>query len=117
MLLLFSHSMLAIYLQVFKWVEPRRQLDWHFRTTRILPVGFFMALTLHFGNVVYLYLTVSFIQMLKVYFLPKQTLGFITVHKRGGKGEGEGTLNNEMQSKLVIYTLEGVKNTSICSPA
>lgn len=53
-------------MQVFRWVEPRRQLDWHFRVTRILPVGLFMALTLHFGNIVYLYLTVSFIQMLKV---------------------------------------------------
>ena len=53
-------------LQVFKWVDVRRQLTWQFWATRILPVGFFMALTLHFGNVVYLYLTVSFIQMLKV---------------------------------------------------
>ena len=33
--------------------------------TRVLPVGLLMAATLHFGNVVYLYLTVSFIQMLK----------------------------------------------------
>jgi hypothetical protein len=32
----------------------------------MLPVGFFMALTLWAGNLVYLYLTVSFIQMLKV---------------------------------------------------
>ena len=51
---------------MFKWVDVRRQLTWQFWATRILPVGFFMALTLHFGNVVYLYLTVSFIQMLKV---------------------------------------------------
>lgn len=33
--------------------------------TRVVPVGLLMAATLHFGNVVYLYLTVSFIQMLK----------------------------------------------------
>ena len=52
-------------MQVFRWVEPKRQIDWRFRLTRIFPVGLFMALTLHFGNVVYLYLTVSFIQMLK----------------------------------------------------
>lgn len=32
---------------------------------RFLPVGFFMAGTLGFGNVVYLYLSVTFIQMLK----------------------------------------------------
>ena len=52
--------------QVIKVVEVKRTLTWNFYVTRILPVGFFMALTLHFGNLVYLYLTVSFIQMLKV---------------------------------------------------
>lgn len=30
-----------------------------FYVAKILPVGLFMALTLHFGNLVYLYLTVS----------------------------------------------------------
>ena len=52
--------------QVFKVVDCRRTITWGFWATKILPVGLFMALTLHFGNVVYLYLTVSFIQMLKV---------------------------------------------------
>lgn len=33
----------------------------------IMPVGFFMAGTLWFGNLVYLYLSVSFIQMLKAF--------------------------------------------------
>ena len=56
------------YWQVFRLVEVKRQLSAHFYLTRILPVGLFMALTLHFGNIVYLYLTVSFIQMLKVSF-------------------------------------------------
>ena len=51
---------------MIKVVEVKRTLTWNFYVTRILPVGFFMALTLHFGNLVYLYLTVSFIQMLKV---------------------------------------------------
>lgn len=37
-------------------------------------VGLLMALTLHFGNVVYLYLTVSFIQMLKA-LTPVVTMG------------------------------------------
>ena len=60
-------------MQVFKWVEPKKQLDLKFRITRILPVGLFMALTLHFGNIVYLYLTVSFIQMLKVSALNPKT--------------------------------------------
>ena len=51
--------------QVIKVVDVKRTLTWKFYIMRILPVGFFMALTLHFGNTVYLYLTVSFIQMLK----------------------------------------------------
>jgi Triose-phosphate Transporter family len=37
----------------------------HFYITRILPVGLCMALGLHFGNLAYLHLTVSFIQILK----------------------------------------------------
>ncbi len=53
-------------MQVFRIVEVNRVLTWKFYLERILPVGFFMALTLLFGNIVYLYLTVSFIQMLKV---------------------------------------------------
>ena len=66
-------------MQVLKWVEVKRQLTWRFYITRILPVGLFMALTLHFGNVVYLYLTVSFIQMLKVWptHLPRPLLGSV----------------------------------------
>ena len=52
-------------LQVFKVVEVNRVLTWNFYLRRILPVGLFMALTLLCGNLVYLYLTVSFIQMLK----------------------------------------------------
>ncbi len=53
-------------LQVFKVVEAKRVVSWHFYFTKIMPIGLFMAATLHFGNLVYLYLTVSFIQMLKV---------------------------------------------------
>lgn len=37
-----------------------------FYISKIMPVGLFMAATLFTGNQVYLYLTVSFIQMLKV---------------------------------------------------
>ncbi len=42
-------------------VSPR------FYITHMMPVGLFMALTLWTGNNVYLYLTVSFIQMLKAF--------------------------------------------------
>ena len=47
-------------------VEAKRVVTLRFWLVRILPIGLFMALTLHFGNLVYLYLTVAFIQMLKV---------------------------------------------------
>lgn len=52
--------------KVLKVVEANKQLTWSFYLTHIMPVGLFMALTLAFGNLVYLYLTVAFIQMLKV---------------------------------------------------
>jgi len=48
-----------------KLVEAKKVVSWHFYITHILPVGLCMALTLHFGNLVYLHLTVSFIQILK----------------------------------------------------
>lgn len=52
--------------QVFKLVDAKRVVTWNFYFTKLMPIGLFMAATLHFGNLVYLYLTVSFIQMLKV---------------------------------------------------
>ena len=52
--------------QVLRVVEAKKVVTLRFWCMRILPVGLFMALTLHFGNLVYLYLTVAFIQMLKV---------------------------------------------------
>ena len=54
-------------MQVLGLVEVKHQVTWQFYVTRIMPIGLFMALTLYMGNVVYLYLTVSFIQMLKVW--------------------------------------------------
>ena len=55
-----------VVLQVLHVVEMKRSMTLRFYMLRIMPVGLFMALTLHFGNTVYLYLTVSFVQMLKV---------------------------------------------------
>ena len=51
---------------MIKVIEAKKTISWHFYVTRILPVGLFMAMTLAFGNLVYLYLGVAFIQMLKV---------------------------------------------------
>lgn len=55
-----------VRLQVLGLVEVKHHMTWHYYGTRIVPVGLFMALTLYCGNVVYLYLSVAFIQMLKV---------------------------------------------------
>lgn len=66
--------------QVFKFVEAKRTMTYRFYCTRILPVGFLMALTLLFGNLAYLYLTVAFIQILKA-FTPVITMAALFVAK------------------------------------
>ena len=73
-----AFSGLASFLvcRVFRLVEARRTVTPRFFAVRIMPVGLFMALTLHFGNLVYLHLTVSFIQMLKA-FTPIITMLFL----------------------------------------
>lgn len=53
-------------LQVIKVVEAKKVVTWRFYMTKLMPIGLFMAATLHFGNLVYLHLTVAFIQILKV---------------------------------------------------
>jgi hypothetical protein len=52
---------------VLKIVPVEKTVDMRFFAVRMLPVGFFMALTLMCGNTVYMYLTVAFIQMLKAF--------------------------------------------------
>lgn len=52
---------------------PRPSITPAFWASRMVPVGLFHALTLCLGNTVYLYLAVSFIQMLKA-FTPVLTL-------------------------------------------
>ena len=48
-------------------LEHRHRITARFYCTRILPVGFFTALTFRCGNAVYLHLSVSLIQMLKAF--------------------------------------------------
>jgi hypothetical protein len=50
---------------LLKWVPAEKRVDSKFFASRMLPVGFFNATTLMFGNAVYMYLSVAFIQMLK----------------------------------------------------
>lgn len=63
----FSGTASYLCCRVFNIVEAKKTMTMHFYLSKILPVGLFMALTLHFGNLVYLYLTVAFIQMLKAF--------------------------------------------------
>jgi hypothetical protein len=64
-----AFSALAAFLccKVFRIVAAEKNVDSRFFATRMLPVGFFNATTLMFGNAVYMYLTVAFIQMLKAF--------------------------------------------------
>jgi len=48
-------------------VEAKTVITMDFWVRRMLPVGFFMGLSLWTGNLVYLHLTVAFIQMLKAF--------------------------------------------------
>ncbi|KAG2422641.1 hypothetical protein HXX76_015879 [Chlamydomonas incerta] len=59
--------------RLLRLVETHAVVRWRFWFTKILPIGFFMAITLWTGNEVYLYLTVAFIQMLKA-FTPVVTM-------------------------------------------
>lgn len=72
--LLFSATV-SFLLVLFRCVqlERRELVDAHFFVRNLLPIGAAMACTLAAGNAVYLYLPVSFIQMLKA-FTPSVTL-------------------------------------------
>ena len=73
---LFASSVISFFLVnvlgIIK-LKHKDKIDRRFFATRIMPVGIFGALTLNFGNRVYLYLGVSLIQMLKA-FTPVMTL-------------------------------------------
>ena len=53
-------------MQVLRIVPTRSAVTLRFYLTRIMPIGLGMSLSLLFGNLVYLQLSMSFIQMLKV---------------------------------------------------
>lgn len=64
-----AFSALAAFVtcRVLKLVPAEKRVDAKFFAAKMLPVGFFNATTLMFGNAVYMYLTVAFIQMLKAF--------------------------------------------------
>ncbi|KXZ50871.1 hypothetical protein GPECTOR_14g121 [Gonium pectorale] len=66
-------SLLILINKIARVVEANTVVRTRLWLTKMLPIGFFMALTLWSGNQVYLYLTVAFIQMLKA-FTPVVTM-------------------------------------------
>lgn len=65
---MFTSGVFAYILcHVTKTVEAKAVISREYWVRGIMPVGFFMAATLWAGNLVYLYLSVSFIQMLKAF--------------------------------------------------
>eukprot|EP01025_Chloroclados_australasicus_P023379 TRINITY_DN2371_c0_g1_i6.p1 TRINITY_DN2371_c0_g1~~TRINITY_DN2371_c0_g1_i6.p1 ORF type:complete len:222 (+),score=12.53 TRINITY_DN2371_c0_g1_i6:59-724(+) len=76
--MVFSAILSFMVCKVFKFVEAKQQVTWNLFAFNLVPVGFFSASTLFFGNWVYLFLTVSFIQMLKAFCpIVVMTLAFI----------------------------------------
>jgi len=65
--MMMSGTLSYLTCHVFKLVPANSLISFSFWLHRMLPVGFFMAMTLWTGNEVYLYLTVAFIQMLKAF--------------------------------------------------
>ena len=53
-------------IQVLGLTDRKSNISLRFYLVQILPVGLPMALSLQFGNTAYLYLSVSFVEMLKV---------------------------------------------------
>eukprot|EP01026_Neomeris_dumetosa_P022778 TRINITY_DN1962_c0_g1_i6.p1 TRINITY_DN1962_c0_g1~~TRINITY_DN1962_c0_g1_i6.p1 ORF type:complete len:388 (-),score=39.75 TRINITY_DN1962_c0_g1_i6:574-1653(-) len=65
--MVFSAVLSFLICKVFKLVEAKQQVSWSLFVFNLVPVGFFSSSTLFFGNWVYLFLSVSFIQMLKAF--------------------------------------------------
>ena len=64
------HMMVGFLLSFFfckicKWIIIPPNIDWNFIINRLLPIGFFFAMTISSSNAAYMYISVSFIQMLK----------------------------------------------------
>lgn len=77
----FSTVASFVVVRVLRWVHTENNyFSWNNVLNKYMPVGFLMACTLFTGNKVYLYLTVSFIQMLKA-FTPVITMCFLFAFK------------------------------------
>jgi hypothetical protein len=67
------------YCTVLDLVPSKVAITWKDFVSKIAPVGFFMAVTMHTGNEAYLHLSLSFIQVSVVWHhvvaAPRLTLG------------------------------------------
>lgn len=65
----FATVLTQIFARTTTFVDQRKDIPMTGRVylRAILPIGIFFSMSLIFGNVAYLYLSVSFIQMLKVW--------------------------------------------------
>lgn len=75
----FSGLAALLCCRVLNIVAADKPVSWRFFCTRMLPVGLFNAMTLMFGNAVYLFLSVAFIQMLKAFTPVITMLGLFLV--------------------------------------
>eukprot|EP00892_Ulva_mutabilis_P012165 jgi/Ulvmu1/9320/UM050_0069.1 len=75
----FSGVAALICCRVLRIVVADKPVSWRFFCRRMLPVGLFNAMTLMFGNAVYLFLSVAFIQMLKAFTPVITMLGLFLV--------------------------------------
>jgi len=73
---LLSSTVVTQFLRLTGLLKFEKDIDVKTYMMRICPIGLFMAITLRFGNLVYLYMSVSLIQMLKA-FTPAMTLALV----------------------------------------
>lgn len=72
-----------------------------FYVAKILPVGLFMALTLHFGNLVYLYLTVSALSVPGSECAPVRAAG-VCVAAGGHAGAADGRMSGQRRGSVAV---------------
>lgn len=74
--MIFSSAFATLLIKGFRVCEARR-MPWPEYGTRVVPIAFFFALSLHFNQSAYVHLSVSFVQMIKT-ALPAVTF-FVSV--------------------------------------
>jgi len=94
----FLFSLAIVSLKVVRITEPRMQMEEWVRVC--VPVGLFSAITLACANIVYVYLSLSFVQMLKA-FVPVVTYATHVI-------VGTDKYNPDFLFSLILMVLGGV---------